>query len=188
MYFQDTGLPWVAPSPNLPTPVSAMVYPGQVIWEGTNVSEGRGTTQPFEIFGAPYLYPEKVLSTAGGNQLPGVILRKHHFEPTSNKWQGTLCQGFQLHITNPHTYKPYFTTLKLVRAVIMNHMELFSWNDPPYEYEFEKRPIDLIIGDRDIRRRIETFDSIENIEASWQDELEGFKKTVRDVFLYPPKK
>lgn len=92
MYFRDTGLPWIAPSPNLPTPESAMVYPGQVLWEGTNVSEGRGTTQPFEIFGAPFLDTEKILSMLGGNRIPGAVLRPLGFEPTSNNGKA-FCAG-----------------------------------------------------------------------------------------------
>jgi uncharacterized protein YbbC (DUF1343 family) len=96
MYFHDTGLPWIPPSPNLPTPASAMVYPGQVLWEGTNVSEGRGTTQPFELFGAPFIDTNKVLSSLGSGGLSGLTLRKTVFEPASNKWQGNQCNGFQI--------------------------------------------------------------------------------------------
>ena len=174
MYFQDTGLPWIPPSPNLPTPVSAMVYPGQVIWEGTNVSEGRGTTQPFEIFGAPFIDTERILSSLGGNRLPGATLRQIVFEPTSNKWQGTPCRGFQIHVTDPYEFKPYITTCQLLQAVILHHKDHFKWKTPPYEYELKKQPIDLIIGDQEIRHRIESFDNIHKIAESWQDDLESF--------------
>ena len=91
MFFTDTGLPWIPPSPNMPSPVTAMVYPGQVLWEGTNVSEGRGVTLPFEIFGAPFFNTKRLLSTVGENELPGIILRPVVFEPTFNKWSGSAC-------------------------------------------------------------------------------------------------
>jgi uncharacterized protein YbbC (DUF1343 family) len=184
MFFMDTGLPWVAPSPNLPTPVSAMVYPGQVLWEGTNISEGRGTTQPFEIFGAPFLDPAKIIARSGGRCMDGIALRELAFQPTSNKWKNQLCPGFQIHITNPFLYQPYLSTLKLLQAVIFCHPDQFAWKRPPYEYEFEKQPIDLIIGNRDIRERLERLEDTAKIAALWQEELEAFKTVSRRLHLY----
>ncbi|MDM8551952.1 DUF1343 domain-containing protein [Desulfobacterales bacterium HSG2] len=184
MYFRDTGLPWVAPSPNLPTPESATVYPGQVLWEGTNVSEGRGTTQPFEIFGAPFMDVEKILSFTSGNRLPGAILRPHVFEPTFNKWKGMLCSGFQIHVTDPCLYQPFVTTLRLLQAVLFHHKDRFGWKPPPYEYEFERHPIDLIIGSTEIRRRIEHFDDVDEIAASWRESLDAFVEMSRGFHLY----
>ena len=184
MLFSQTGLPWLAPSPNLPTPASALVYPGQVIWEGTNVSEGRGTTQPFEFFGAPFIDIDKILTSMGGNRIPGAVLRPVVFEPTANKWQQTRCYGFQIHVTEPGKFQPYRTSLRLLQAVIKNHKKRFRWKHPPYEYEYEKLPIDLIIGDQTVRRRLENMDDIDNIEQSWKEELEGFKKTSSRYRLY----
>jgi len=184
MLFDDTGLPWVAPSPNLPAPVSTLVYPGQVILEGTNLSEGRGTTQPFELFGAPYLDAAKVLSALGNAKLPGAILRPAVFEPTSNKWQATPCRGFQIHVADPAQFQPYATTLHLLRAVISTHGQQFEWKPPPYEYENERMPIDLIIGDHRIRKRLEQLEPIEEIEAGWQEPLNQFKEIRRKYFLY----
>ncbi len=184
MYFQDTGLPWVPPSPNLPTPTSAMVYPGQVLWEGTNISEGRGTTQPFELFGAPFVDTKQVLSILGGPDLGGAILRETAFEPTSNKWKNQLCYGFQIHIVDPNKYKPYVTALTLLRAIIQCHKIQFQWKPPPYEYEFERIPIDLIIGDKQIRRRIEENENIDEISESWKEELDEFIKMSREFHLY----
>jgi uncharacterized protein YbbC (DUF1343 family) len=184
MLFADTGLPYVPPSPNLPTPVSTLVYPGQVLWEGTNVSEGRGTTLPFELFGAPYFDAQKVLSTLGDGKFPGAVLRYAVFEPTANKWRNTPCSGFQIHVTDSLTYRPYKTTLQLLRAVIMHHRDRFEWRSPPYEYEFEHRPIDLITGDPEIRRRLENLESIDSMEASWQDDLHHFKSISRRFHLY----
>ena len=184
MLFADTGLPWVAPSPNLPSPVSAMVYPGQVIWEGTNVSEGRGTTQPFELFGAPYFDVDKIAAALNPEKIPGTVLRPAVFEPTSNKWRGTPCYGFQIHVTDPKRYQPYATSLRLLSAVLSNHGRQFEWKSPPYEYEFERMPIDLIIGDRRIRERLEDLEPIEATEADWQPELERFKEISRQFHLY----
>ncbi|UCD32508.1 MAG: DUF1343 domain-containing protein [Desulfobacterales bacterium] len=184
MYFRNTGLPWIPPSPNLPTPESAMVYPGQVLWEGTNISEGRGTTQPFEIFGAPFIDTNRVLASLGENPLSGVTLRSIVFEPTSNKWQCTPCRGFQIHVTDLHVFKPYLTTLQLLQAVRLHHQNDFKWKPPPYEYEYENKPIDLIIGDKDIRRRVEGFENIVAIEASWQKDLDVFKTNSWKYHLY----
>jgi len=187
MLFGDTGLPWVAPSPNLPTSESTLVYPGQVLLEGTNLSEGRGTTQPFELFGAPYIDVAKIMSALGTTKLPGAILRPAVFEPTSNKWRATPCKGFQIHVTDPAQFRPYAATLHLLRAVISSHAEQFEWKPPPYEYEYERMPIDLIIGDRRIRRRLENLDPIEEIEADWQEGLNRFKEIRRDFYLYEGK-
>jgi uncharacterized protein YbbC (DUF1343 family) len=184
MLFADTGLPWVAPSPNLPTPVSAMVYPGQVLWEGTNVSEGRGTTQPFELFGAPYIDVEKISAVLGAIDIPGALFRPVVFEPTSNKWCETQCSGFQIHITDPLHYRPFKTTLQLLRAIMAQHQGQFEWKLPPYEYEFERLPIDLIIGDRGIRERLEKMEPIDALEDEWQDGLNQFQTISRQVQLY----
>ena len=186
MFFADTGLYWVPPSPNLPTPTSAIVYPGQVLWEGTNVSEGRGTGLPFTLFGAPYLDPDRILSSIGGPQQTGAILRQAAFEPVANKWKGRLCRGFQIHVTDPHQFRPYHLTLKLVRAIMEHHRSQFQWTLPPYEYEYEHRPIDLIIGDRDIRRQIENLASLETVESSWRPALETFIESSRAFLLYEP--
>ncbi len=184
MYFTDTGLPWVPPSPNLPTPFSAMVYPGQVIWEGTNVSEGRGTTLPFEQFGAPFLDIHKILDFMGGAKIPGAILRPVVFEPTSNKWMGHQCKGFHIHITDPHQFKPYVTSLKLLQAVLFHHEKDFEWKSPPYEYEWEKLPFDLIVGDDAIRKRVENFEDIDEIEKDWDHDLQEFMRNAASFYLY----
>ncbi len=184
MYFSDTGLPWIAPSPNLPTPVSALVYPGQVLWEGTNVSEGRGTTQPFEFFGAPFIDTDKILSFLGGETLPGAFLRPIGFEPTSNKFAGRLCRGFQIHITSRNDYNSYTTSLILLQAILYHHRDRFKWKSPPYEYEYEKLPIDLILGDKCIREHIEAMNNIDDLAESWQDDLNNFINTSCNYYLY----
>lgn len=182
MLFADTGLPWVAPSPNLPTPASANVYPGQVLWEGTNVSEGRGTTQPFEFWGAPFIDPEALLAATGN--IKGAFLRPIYFEPTSNKWTGQTCGGFQIHITDAGAYRPYTASLHLVQAVRNLWPQEFQWKKPPYEYEFERLPIDLIIGSKKIRQALEQNRPIAHIEASWQAGFAEFCDLRKNFLLY----
>ncbi len=184
MYFSQTGLPWIAPSPNLPTPTSTIVYPGQVIWEGTNVSEGRGTTQPFELFGAPFVTSEELFVVLGKEKLSGIVLRPVGFEPTSNKWSGKLCRGFQIHVTDPDRYAPYGTSLRLLRAILSLYGDRFSWKTPPYEYDYNNLPIDLIMGDTSIRKRIEALEPISSLEESWQDELAEFDAIRKEALIY----
>lgn len=184
MFFPQTGLPWIPPSPNLPTFDSALVYPGQVIWEGTNISEGRGTAQPFELFGAPFLNTESILADLGGKQVPGAILRELVFEPTSNKWQGQPCRGFQIHVTDPDRFRPYETSLRLLQAVIAHHPEAFAWKSPPYEYEYERLPMDLILGDPALREGLQAATPMERIKASWRSDLAEFDRIRKTCFLY----
>ncbi len=184
MLFQDTGLVWIPPSPNLPTPISALLYPGQVLWEGTNVSEGRGTTQPFEIFGAPFFDPVRIEASIPKDKLAGVHLRPLAFEPTSDKWKKDLCRGFQLHIIDTTLYRPYITTLALIQAVVSAHAEAFQWKSPPYEYEFEKLPFDLITGDPSVRKAIEGLDPLEDLEQTWSEDLKCFEEIRRSYLLY----
>lgn len=184
MYYTDTGLPWVPPSPNLPTPSSAMVYPGQVILEGTNISEGRGTTLPFEQFGAPFIDPDRLNDTLDAHPLPGLVLRPVVFEPTANKWCGHACRGFQIHVTDPKAYNSYETTLSLLQAIIRNAPDHFQWKSPPYEYEYTKLPADLIIGDTAVRKRIENLDALNDIFQSFRPALHLFREKSRTYYLY----
>ena len=184
MLYQETGLPWVAPSPNLPTPAAALVYPGQVIWEGTNISEGRGTTQPFELFGAPFLEPDRLLAACDSELLQGAVLRPVVFEPTANKWSGQPCRGFQIHVTDASAYRPYALSLGLYQAIYRLYPEQFAYKQPPYEYEYERLPMDLILGDREIRAQIETGIPIGEMERKWSPSLNAFKEVIRKVHLY----
>jgi uncharacterized protein YbbC (DUF1343 family) len=179
--FSDTGLPWVPPSPNMPIPETAMVYPGQVMWEGTNVSEGRGSARPFELFGAPFI-PLKKLEISP-DRFPGVILREAVFEPTSNKWSGAPCFGFQIHVTDFSAYRPYGVSLRLMAAVAKACPE-FEWKPPPYEYEYERMPIDLITGSPEARLAVENGWDIDELEISWQKDLDDFSKKSREFWLY----
>jgi uncharacterized protein YbbC (DUF1343 family) len=185
MFFTDTGFPWVFPSPNMPTSLTALVYPGQVIWEGTNISEGRGTTLPFELLGAPFVDPFHVLDKLAGTKRPGCVLRPLIFEPTSGKWAGQPCSGFHLHVTEPHSFLSYRLSLALLQALLTLYPDEFAYKQPPYEYEYELLPMDLILGDQKIRHALEAGADILELEQSWQEELAEFDTLRHSVFLYP---
>ena len=184
MLFRDTGLPWVFPSPNMPTPETALVYPGQVIWEGTNVSEGRGTTLPFELVGAPYWEHGPIIEILRAVPLPGCCLRPLLFEPTSGKWAGACCTGFQIHVTDAGTFLPYRTTLALLQAVLRLYPETFRYKEPPYEYEYVRLPMDLILGSTRVRMQLEEGIPLLDMEEEWKKELSEFAEIRERYFLY----
>lgn len=184
MLFRDTGLPWVFPSPNMPTPEAALVYPGQVIWEGTNISEGRGTCFPFELVGAPFFMHDDILDNISGTLIPGCTLRPVVFEPTSNKWKGKPCPGFHLHVTDPVSFLPYRTSLVLLQAFMKLYPDLFEYKSPPYEYEYERLPMDLILGDTNLRQSLEQGENVLDLENGWQEGLKQFDDLRKKYFLY----
>jgi uncharacterized protein YbbC (DUF1343 family) len=137
---------WVMPSPNMPSPLTALVYPGQCLLEATNISEGRGTTIPFEVFGAPFIQHQRFLSHPVIASLEGVYLRPIHFSPTFNKYSEQVCTGFQMHITNRKIFRPLKSTLAIIYVCNELYPKNFTFTPPPYEYEFEKMPIDILLG------------------------------------------
>lgn len=184
LFFDETGLPWVMPSPNLPTLDSCLVYPGQVLLEGTNLSEGRGTTRPFEIFGAPFVDPFLLKERLDAVGLQGVILRPLYFEPTHGKWKGKRCGGLQLHVVDRSSYKPYGTTLWILHEVMMIWGEKFQWRKPPYEFEKHRWPIDLLLGNKDLRLALERGAGPEELEEAWMPELEEWMERRDQYLLY----
>ncbi len=184
MFFPDTGFPWVYPSPNMPSPQTALVYPGQVIWEGSNISEGRGTTLPFELFGAPFFDQDAIVSLLDRRHMAGCVLRPVVFEPTSGKWAGTPCRGFQIHVTDPHAFRSYRLSLALLGVLLRLYPDEFSYKKPPYEYEFERMPMDLILGDQQVRLALESGADVLELEQAWQPDLDRFESLRRAVFLY----
>ena len=182
--FPELGVPWVFPSPNMPSWETALVYPGMVLFEGTNVSEGRGTTLPFQIFGAPFVDPEDLLKRLGGSRMDGVALRPVTFEPVFDKWRGEVCRGLQLHVVDPRKVRPYRLGLALLQAIAETCPEHFRWLPPPYEYEWEKLPIDILIGDGALRRRLEEGAPISALEEGWREELSRYRELREGVFLY----
>jgi uncharacterized protein YbbC (DUF1343 family) len=151
MLFEETGLPWVAPSPNMPRLTTALLYPGQVLLEGTNLSEGRGTTLPFELVGAPFVDPHKLVQELAATELPGIALRPIRFVPTFDKYQGQRCSGVAIHIVEPGKVRSFAITLNLLAAVNRLWPDDFRWLPPPYEYEREKMPIDILYGSPQLR-------------------------------------
>ncbi len=182
--FADTGLPWIYPSPNMPTWETSLLYPGMVLLEGTNISEGRGTSLPFQLFGAPFLRQADLQAKLAGSELDGVVLRPVTFEPVFDKWRETTCYGFQIHITDPKRFHPFRLGLELLQALYQTHPEEFHWLPPPYEYETEKRPIDIIIGRGGLAQQLELGVDIRDLEATWYGELEMYWEHCQRFLLY----
>jgi uncharacterized protein YbbC (DUF1343 family) len=183
MWFDATGLPWVPPSPNMPSLDTATVYPGMCLLEGTNISEGRGTTRPFEIFGAPFIEPESLVKRLKEFRLPGVIFRPLFFLPTFQKYSGTLCGGAQLHVSDREKFKPFKTAVAVLKAVRDLYEDDFTWNNPPYEYEEVLLPIDILSGGDRIRRDIDAGVDVDKMESRWSDRLREFDKLTRKKYL-----
>ncbi|HSR54513.1 MAG TPA: DUF1343 domain-containing protein [Acidobacteriota bacterium] len=184
MSWEDTGLPWVMPSPNMPTPDTAQVYPGLCLLEGTNVSEGRGTTRPFEISGAPWIDPKKLKRRLDDFDLPGAVFRPIWFIPTFHKWTGQMTGGVQIHVLDREAFRPFRTGLALLRAYRELGGDDFAWKEPPYEYEYEKLPIDILLGDDRLRRMIEAGRPLNEMEESFSDQLEAFARLRQNYLLY----
>jgi len=184
MTYRDTGRPWIPPSPNLPRLEGVDVYPGMVLIEGTNLSEGRGTTTPFEIVGAPFIDPDALADALGQWDLPGIAYRPLAFKPTFQKWQGRACGGVFLHVVDEGVFRPYRSAVVLLACVRQLWPEAFKWLSPPYEYETEKMPIDILSGGRDLREGMDG-----GLTPTLADELtamdeEGWWSEVEPHLLY----
>ncbi len=182
-WFDETGLPWVMPSPNMPTLDTATVYPGMCLLEGTTLSEGRGTTRPFEIFGAPFIEPDILIERLSEFKLKGVIFRPLWFQPTFQKYAGELCGGAQMHVIDRSKFKPFKTALGIIKAVHDLYPEYQLWKQPPYEYETVKMPIDILSGNNKIRNFIDNEESIQTMEQWWTEQSHKFNKDIRKRFL-----
>lgn len=183
MWFDEAGLPWIMPSPNMPTLETAIVYPGMCLLEGTVLSEGRGTTRPFEVFGAPFIDPDSLVRRLRDFKLPGVVFRQLYFEPTFQKHNCRLCGGAHIHVSNRDLFKPFKTGVAVLKAIHDLYPDHFQWKKPPYEYETEKLPIDILAGTGRLREEIERGETLVRIEAWWREECARFDKTVRRRFL-----
>ena len=182
MYADVTGLPWVMPSPNMPTLDTAIVYPGTVLFEGTILSEGRGTTRPFELAGAPWIDAERFAAAMNGLGLPGVHFRPAGFEPTFQKHAKQPCGGCQIHVTDRNAFRPVITGVALIDMFRRLDPGRFAWRQPPYEYEHDKMPIDILAGSDALRKQIEAGVPIGEIAASWSDDEATFGR-LRQTFL-----
>ncbi len=183
MWFDDTHLPWVMPSPNMPSLETAAVYPGMCLLEGTNISEGRGTTRPFEIFGAPYIDSDKLVKELQILKLPGVVFRPIYFQPTFQKHAGRLCGGAQIHVVNRNKFKSLKTGVSILKIVHDLYPEKFKWNKPPYEYEQLKMPIDILAGTDKLRLDIHNGVSLNVMEQWWDEQRVRFNRNVRKQYL-----
>jgi len=184
MDFSDTGLPWVFPSPNMPTLDTAFVYPGGCLLEGTQLSEGRGTTRPFEIFGAPYIQPELLVSELRSWNLPGVHWRAINFEPTFHKYANQVCGGVQVHVTNRREFSSVLAYTTAISTINKLYPDDFSWKKPPYEYENDKRPIDILAGGTGWARDVIQGGSPLQMQNDWCEQLTIFEETTTGFRRY----
>jgi len=185
MWYDQTGLPWVSPSPNMPTLSTATVYPGMCLIEGTLLSEGRGTTIPFEQVGAPYIDAETLAKTLNKESLPGLFFRPQYFKPQFQKWSGTVCGGVQLHITERNKIKPLVTSIALLSSIKKLYPDDFSWRKEAYEFVNDRLAIDLLYGNPTLREAIESDTlSINNLESNWKEDIKGFSSHREACLIY----
>lgn len=185
MWFDRTGLPWIAPSPNMPTLDTATVYPGMCLIEGTNLSEGRGTTRPFEIVGAPWIDPWTLARELQGFDLPGVSFRPIWFKPTFHKYANQICGGIQIHVRDRERFLPFRTGAYLLKAVAGLWPEAFRWRKDPYEFETKRLAIDLLAGGSWLREAVEGARDLETCLSEGDAAAQRFQKQIKPLWLYP---
>jgi uncharacterized protein YbbC (DUF1343 family) len=184
LYFDETALPWVMPSPNMPTLETAIVYPGAVLFEGTNVSEGRGTTRPFELLGAPWVDAESLAARLSDYGFPGARFRSVIFEPTFQKHARTACSGVQIHVVDRTIFPAVAVPVAVLAEIRRQNPREFAWRQPPYEYEHVKLPFDILAGSSELRQQIESGVPLDAIEAGWQEPLARFDRDRTPFLLY----
>lgn len=183
-WFDETDAPWVMPSPNIPTPDTCTVFPATVLLEGTQVSEGRGCTRPFEVIGAPYINPQGFAEKLNGLGLAGVYFRPNSFQPTFQKHAGKNCGGVQIHVLDRNAFDSAKCGVAIVQVAYEMYKDDFRWKDPPYEYEYDRNPFDIITGTGKLRAQIESGIELDAIEHAWIPKLEEFKALRREFLLY----
>jgi uncharacterized protein YbbC (DUF1343 family) len=184
MYFDETALPWVMPSPNLPTLDSTIVYPGAVLFEGTMLSEGRGTTRPFELVGAPWLDGDRLAQAMNARGLPGVHFRPAFFEPTFQKHARETCGGCQIHVLDRTRFEPVRAAVELIAECRAQNPSRFAWREPPYEYEHQKAPIDILFGSDRLRLTIDAGTAAETLVSEWRTDVDAFRRLREKYLLY----
>jgi len=183
-WLDDTDTPWVLPSPNMPTLDTATVFPGAVHFEGTQMSEGRGTTRPFELIGAPYIDPDEYANALNQMELPGVFFRSCIFRPTFQKHAGLSCGGVQIHVINREEFEPVITGIAMVKVAYDLYGSEFRWKEPPYEYVYDRNPFDVIAGTSSIRQAFEQGTTLEAIRSGWTAEFDKFMNSRERYLLY----
>ncbi|MEO0260512.1 MAG: DUF1343 domain-containing protein [candidate division WOR-3 bacterium] len=181
-YSDDLNLKWIPPSPNIPDFETCLLYAGMCLFEGTNISEGRGTTRPFKIFGADFIEPFKIEKHF--KNLKEIILKPTYFKPLWSKYKGKICGGFEIYIKNRKKFKPFKTGVEIIKILKNVYPEKFEWKNPPYEFEKDKMPFDLLAGNSYIREMIEKNFDYKEIEEKWKKDLEEYKEEIKDFFLY----
>lgn len=181
-YYDETHSPWVLPSPNIPTVSTSVVFPGTVLFEGTQVSEGRGTTKPFEIVGAPYIEAKKFANALTSLKLKGVIFQPMSFLPSFQKHANTNCNGVFIHVVDRTLFEPVITGVAMVKTIFDLYPEHFEWKVPPYEYVYDRNPFDVIAGTTKLRESFELGKSLDEIKNNWEKELNDFW-SIRNKYL-----
>ncbi|HFE62953.1 MAG TPA: DUF1343 domain-containing protein, partial [Caldithrix sp.] len=184
MYFPETGLPWAMPSPNMPLWETALVYPGMCLLEATNLSEGRGTTRPFEIFGASWIDGWQLCNRLNRLPLKGVYFRPIQFLPTFHKFSGEICEGAFIHVTDRNQFEPVLTTIALLQEIVRRYPGKFEWKQPPYEYEYQKLPFDILAGNTWLREAIIGLNPLDKIREQFREEVRQFEPTRREYLIY----
>lgn len=183
-WLEDTGLPWVVPSPNMPLVETAAVYPGMCLLEATNLSEGRGTTRPFQMVGAPWIDGWLLAERLNRMNLPGVYFRPIQFQPTFHKFAGEVCGGVFIHVIERETFQPFLTGIALLTEIRRSYPDQFRWRLPPYEYEYEKMPFDILVGNGWLRQELEAQSPLELLRQRWEEEAMLFLPLRQEVLLY----
>lgn len=184
LYQDETDAPWVSPSPNMPTVETATVFPGTVHMEGTELSEGRGTTRPFELTGAPFIDAERYAVRLQSENLPGVWFRPCYFQPTFQKHANQACGGVQIHVLDRREFEPVLAGLATIKCAREMYPEQFQWKQTAYEYVFDRNPFDVIAGTDKLRGQLEENRSLEEIRTSWETPLREFTQRRKEFLLY----
>jgi uncharacterized protein YbbC (DUF1343 family) len=184
LWQDQTTVPWVMPSPNMPTLDTAIVYPGQCLFEGTNLSEGRGTTRPFELVGAPWLDGDRAADALNGTGLPGLLFRSVNFRPTFQKWTGQLCGGVQLHVTDRDAFQSVRAGLAILQELRNQNPAQFAWRTETYEFVSDRLAIDLLFGSDRERIAIERSVPWSDIAQEWESPERDFRSRRKSYLIY----
>jgi len=184
MWGDETGLPWVLPSPNIPTVDTCVVFPATVHVEGTELSEGRGTTLPFHLNGAPFIDPYAWTAELNAFNFVGISFRPAYYRPTFAEFSGQTCGGVQMHVTDREAFTPVIVGIAMVKTAYEMYADKFQWRQNAYEYEFGKNPMDVVCGTDKIRKQIEGGVALNEIETDWKSGIESFLATRKDFLIY----
>lgn len=185
MLWSDTGRPWIAPSPNLPTVEAALVYPGGCLIEATRLSEGRGTTRPFQLIGAPGIDPRALATELERAELAGVRFVPTYFRPQFQKHAGEICGGVHVQVTDAAEFRPYRSGVELLAAARRVSPPAAAWRTEAYEFVADRPAIDLLVGDNALRQRLDAGKDPGDWVATWGAEEEAFRAERREILLYP---